>query len=203
MLAVFVPGRPHEVEHVFLALQVHCEPLEAVGDLAGDRIAVKAPDLLEIGELRDLHSVQPHFPAQAPRTERRVLPVVLDEADVVLLEIEAKRLERPQIEVEDVRRRRFQHDLVLVVVLHSVGILAVPAVLGPPRRLHVSRAPRLGPQSTQKRRGMRRARPDLHVVRLQQRTALRAPVVLELADNLLKAEHQRGGAWRDGLDITG
>ena len=33
--------------------------------------------------------------------------------------------------------------------------------------------------------------------------ALIVQFTLELADNLLKAEHQRGGAWRDGLDITG
>src|ERR1019366_8931408 len=31
-------------------LQVHREPLEAVGDLAGDRLAVDAADLLEVGE---------------------------------------------------------------------------------------------------------------------------------------------------------
>ena len=52
-------------------------------------VAVEAADLLEIGELRHLHAVAPHLPAEAPGAERRALPVVLDEADVVQLRVEA------------------------------------------------------------------------------------------------------------------
>ena len=55
------------------------------------RLAIEAADLLEIGELRDLHAVEPDFPAQAPGAERRRFPVVLDEADVVLARIDAER----------------------------------------------------------------------------------------------------------------
>ena len=73
-----------EIEHAVDALHIHGEPLEPVGQLAGDGIAVEAADLLEIGELRHLHAVAPHLPAEPPGAERRALPVVLDEADVVL-----------------------------------------------------------------------------------------------------------------------
>ncbi len=75
--------RPDEVEHAFDALQVHRQPLEAVGDLSHDRAAVESAHLLEVGELRHLHAVQPDLPAEPPGAERRRLPVVLDQADVV------------------------------------------------------------------------------------------------------------------------
>ena len=50
-----------------------------------------------------------------------------------VLQVEAERLERAEVELEDVGRRRLQHHLVLVVVLQAVRVLAVAAVLG--RRL--------------------------------------------------------------------
>jgi hypothetical protein len=71
-------------------LQVHGDAFEAVGDLASDRLAVQAADLLEIGELRDFHAVQPDFPTQAPSAQGRRFPVVLDKADVVDERIEAQ-----------------------------------------------------------------------------------------------------------------
>src|SRR5256885_11826777 len=60
---------PQDVVDALDTLQVHREALEAVGDLAGHGAAVEAADLLEVGELRDLHAVQPHLPPQAPRSE--------------------------------------------------------------------------------------------------------------------------------------
>ena len=65
------------------ALQVHGEAFEPVGEFARDRRAFEACDLLEVGELADLHAVAPAFPPQPPGAERRALPIVLDEADVV------------------------------------------------------------------------------------------------------------------------
>src|SRR5262245_18239586 len=73
-----------EIEHVVDVLHIHGEAFEPVSQLARDGIAVEAADLLKIGELRHLHAVEPHFPAEAPGAERRALPIVLDEADVVL-----------------------------------------------------------------------------------------------------------------------
>ena len=80
-----------EVVDVLDALHVHRQPLEAVGQLARDRLAVEAADLLEVGELGDLHAVAPDLPAEAPGAERRALPVVLDEADVVRQRVDADR----------------------------------------------------------------------------------------------------------------
>ncbi len=87
------PLRPDQVVDVLDLLQVHRQALDAVGDFARDGLAVEAADLLEVGELRDFHAVEPDFPAQAPGAERGVFPVVLDEAHVVLLEVQPQRLE--------------------------------------------------------------------------------------------------------------
>ena len=183
---------PLQLVDVVDALQVHRQALESVGDLAGDRLAVDAADLLEVGELGHLHAVQPDLPAEAPGAERRVLPIVLDEADVVRLQVEAERLERAEVEVEDVGGRRLENDLVLVVVLQPVRVLAVAAVLGATARLHVGGLPRLGPESAQERRGVAGAGADLHVVGLEQRAAALGPVRLQAQDDLLEREHR---AW--------
>ena len=82
---------PGEVVDAFDALQVHREALEAVGDLAHHGPAVEPARLLEVRELRDLHAVQPDFPAESPGAERRRFPVVLDEADVVHQRVDADR----------------------------------------------------------------------------------------------------------------
>ena len=71
-------------------LQIHGDAFQTVGDLTGDRAAFQAADLLEIGELRDFHAVQPDLPAQTPGAQRRRFPVVLDEADVVYQRIDAQ-----------------------------------------------------------------------------------------------------------------
>ena len=82
--------RKLQVIHRFDVLQVHRHALETVRDLASDRIAVEAADLLEVRELRDLHAVEPHFPAQPPCAERRIFPIIFDETHVVFREIEAE-----------------------------------------------------------------------------------------------------------------
>ena len=52
--AVFSPDQIVDTLH---ALQIHRDPLQTVGDLAGDGAAVQSAHLLKIGELRDLHAV--------------------------------------------------------------------------------------------------------------------------------------------------
>ncbi len=76
------------------ALHIHRQALEAVGELARHRRAFEARDLLEVGELADFHAVAPAFPAEAPRAQRRALPVVLDKADVVQRRIDADGVQR-------------------------------------------------------------------------------------------------------------
>ena len=105
--------------------------------------ALQPARLLEVGELRHLHAIQPHFPAQPPRTECRRLPVVLDKADVMHLWVNTDGLERTQIEILKIFRRRLHDDLVLVVVLHSIGVFPIAAVRWSAAGLHISGIPRL------------------------------------------------------------
>ena len=77
------PLGPNDVEDAFLALDVHGQALEAVSDLAHHRTTIESAHLLEVGELRYLHAVQPHLPTQPPGAQGGRLPIVLDEADVV------------------------------------------------------------------------------------------------------------------------
>ena len=52
-----------EIEDAADALDVHGEAFKPIGDFARNRIAIKAADLLEVGELRHFHAVAPDFPA--------------------------------------------------------------------------------------------------------------------------------------------
>ena len=65
------PVCPHEIKDTFDALQIHGQALYAIGDFARDGPAFEAAHLLEVRELRDLHAVEPDFPAEAPGAQRR------------------------------------------------------------------------------------------------------------------------------------
>jgi hypothetical protein len=187
-----VEGHGHDVVR---AQHVHGEALEPVGELARDGAAVVAPHLLEVGELRHLHAVAPHLPAQAPGAQRRALPVVLHEAHVVEARVDADGLEAAQVKVLEVGRARLDDHLELVVVLEPVGVLAVAPVRGPPRRLDVGRGPGARAQRPQRGGRVKGPRAHLHVVGLQERAALARPVGLEAQDDLLE---RAGGIGHGG-----
>ena len=154
-VAVGDARHPLQVEHVVDALQVHGEPLGAVGELHAGRIEIDAAHLLEVGELGALHAVDPDFPAQTPGTQSGRLPVVLHEAHVVLGQVDAQMLERGQVEILDVVRAGLEDHLVLVVVTEPVGVLPVAAVGGTDRGLHIGHFPGIGPSTRKKVAGLK------------------------------------------------
>jgi len=168
------------------ALHIHRKPLEPVGELARDRRAFDARDLLKISELRHFHAVAPALPPEPPRAERRTFPIVLDKADVMQMRIDADRFQRFQIKLLHIRRRRFQDHLELIVVLHPVWIFAVAAVLGPARGLHIGRVPAFRAERAQRGRRMKGARAHFHIVRLQDHAALIGPEPLQSQDKALE-----------------
>src|SRR5262245_6544504 len=180
-----------EIEHVVDVLHIHGEALEPIGQLARDGIAVEAADLLEIGELGYLHAVEPDFPAEPPGAERRALPIVLDEADVVLQGIDAERDKAVEIDILDVGRRRLQDNLELVVMLEPVRILAIATILGTAGGLHVSRAPGPWPKRAKRGRRVKSPRPHFQVVRLEDHAALVGPKALEPEDEVLEGGRPR------------
>ena len=136
-----------------------------------------------------------------PRPERRRLPVVLDETDVVVERVDPQMGEGSQIDLLRIQRRRLEDDLKLVVVLETVRVLAVPAVRGAARRLDVGNPPGLRPQDAEEGGGVKRPRPDLDIVRLLDKTSFPGPERLQGEDNVLKrqgknllfSEKKRGG----------
>ena len=178
--------RPLEVVDAVDALQHHRDPFEPVGQLRRDRRQLETAGLLEIGELRDLHAVEHHLPADAPGAERRRLPVVLLEADVVLSRVDAARLEAVQVQLLHFVGRRLEDHLELVVLEQAVRVLAEAAVGRPPRRLDVGDVPVRRAEHAQERLRVHRAGADLDVERLLQHAAARRPELRQLQDETLK-----------------
>ena len=179
-------GAEHQVIDVVDALEVHRDALEAVGQLGGDGPALEPAGLLEIRELRHLHPVAPHFPAEAPGAQRRRLPVVLDEAQVVVGGGDADGPQRPEVLLLHVLGARLEDHLVLVVLVESIRILAEASVGGPPGGLDVGDVPGLGAEHTQERSGIHRARAHFQVVSLHQRAAALGPVRLQREEEPLE-----------------
>ena len=87
-------------------MQECAQTLQAVRQFDRDGIEVDATALLEIGELGDFEPVEHDLPSDAPRAQRRRLPVIFFELDVVLAEIDADRAQRFQVEFLHILRRR-------------------------------------------------------------------------------------------------
>ena len=182
-------GRPDEVVNAIDVLQVHGDALQAVGQLAHDGFAFQPARLLEVGELRDFHAVYPHFPAQTPGAEGRRFPVVLDEAHVVYRRVNADGAHGLEIQFLKARRRGLHDDLKLVVALQAVGVVAVSAVGGAARRLHIGGIPRLRADGTQESGGMECPRAHFHIIGLQDDTALLRPEALQGENHILKIQY--------------
>ena len=148
-------------------------------------IQVESAGLLEIGELGDFQAVQQHLPADAPGAQGGRFPVVFLEAEVVQLEVDAERLEAADVDVLHVVGRGLEDDLVLEVLLHPVGVLAVAAVGGAAGGHDIGHAVGFGPQHPEKGLGVHGAGADFHVVRLLDDAALAVPEVLEGENDFL------------------
>ena len=127
-----------------------------------------------------------HLPADAPRAQRRRLPVVLFESDVVQPRVDAARFEALEIELLHFVGRRLEDHLILVMLEQPVRVLSEPPIVGAPRRLHVGDAPRLRPEHAEQRFGMRGAGADFEIERLLQQAAVRGPERRQLEDEVLK-----------------
>ena len=144
------------------------------------------PDLLEVGELGDLHAVEPHLPAEPPCAQRGRFPVVFHEPYVVVRRVDAEAHEARQIYVLDIEGRGLHDHLELVVVLEPVRVLAVPAVGGPPRRLHVGGIPGFRAEDLEERGRVEGARPHFHVIGLPYHAPPARPEFLQLHDQVLE-----------------
>ena len=171
-------------------MQIHRDAFGPVSDFDGDGIQLDSAYFLEIGELSDLHPIETHLPAQAPGTQRRGLPVVLNKPDVVLLRVNPQLGQTLQIQRLYVVRRGLQDDLILIVVLHAVRVLAVSSIRGTPAWLGIGGPPRLWTKRPEERRWMKGACPHLQFIGLMNDAALLGPIVMQRENEILKG-HER------------
>ncbi len=188
-IAVFNARRPFQIVDVIDSLQIHGDPLAAVGNLRRNRFQIDAAHLLKVGELGDLHTVQPDLPAEAPSTESRRLPVVLDKTDIVPRRANAEAFQGIEIEFLNVHRRRFHDHLKLVIVLQPIGIFTVTTVRGATRRLDIGHLPGFGTENAQKGRRMKSSGALFKIIRLLKDTPLASPVVLQGKNKFLKCHN--------------
>src|SRR5579862_599207 len=73
-LVVLHSRRPIDFVNAVDILEEGDDALEAVRQLGGYQVEIEAAALLEISELRDLHAVEHHLPADAPGAERGRFP---------------------------------------------------------------------------------------------------------------------------------
>ena len=166
-------------------LEVHDDALQPVGDFDADGVEADAAGLLEVGELGNLLAVEPDFPAEAPGAECGRFPVVLDEADVVAVALQADGFEAAEVELLGVTRIRFEDDLVLCVHLHAVGVFGVAAVVGAEGGLDVGDVPGFGAEDAQDGGRVHGAGAQFFAVRLPDLAAVRGPVFVQTADGFL------------------
>ena len=100
--------------------------------------------------------------------------------------IDAHGLQRLQVDLLGVTRIGLEDDLVLVMLLHAVGVLAVAAVIRTDGWLDVGHVPGLGAKDAQEGSRIIRTGADLSVVRLPDETAFFSPEGLQGEDHRLK-----------------
>ena len=103
-IAIGIVLCPLDVIDIFNALNIHCETFETVRDFRSDGADVLTAYLLEVGELRDLHTVEPDFPTESPGAKSRRFPIIFDKADVRFFRIDAETFQALKIEFLDVVR---------------------------------------------------------------------------------------------------
>ncbi len=194
-LAVGDTGSPGLVPNGGGVVEGDLDALQSVGDLDRDGVQSESSHLLEVGELGDFLPVQPDLPAEPPGGDGRLLPVVLDQADVVLAGVNADGFQGVEVQLYRVARIGLEDDLELGVLLEAVGVLAVTPVVRTHGGFNIGNIPRLGTEHTQEGVGIHRAGTHLGVVGLGDEAAFLRPEILELEDDGL----QGGG---HGLDTN-
>lgn len=108
-----------------------------------------------------------------------------------------------EIELLNIGRAWLQDHLILVIMLKPVGVLTITAIGWAAARLNEGGAPWLWPQRAQRGCGVKCTRSHLHIVRLKDEAALRAPEIMESEDHVLKAmgriavRSHGPGPWRN------
>jgi hypothetical protein len=100
--------------------------------------------------------------------------------------IDAEGLQTVEIDLLDIKRRRLEYDLILIIVLEPVGVLSIAAIRRPARRFDIGNLPRLRAQDPEEGGGIERPRPNLQIIGLLNDTSLICPESFQRKDQFLK-----------------
>ena len=150
--------------------------------------AINAANLLEVGELRHLHAVEPDFPSQTPGAQRWVLPIVFHEADVVLFRSKPISASTGPDTTPECWLVPASTPLDTGNSAANDSGFTVTTIFGAATRLHISGFPGSGPNA-QEGSGVAGAGTHFHVIGLQQRAPWSIPVTLQTQDELLESQH--------------
>jgi hypothetical protein len=93
--------------------------------------------------------------------------------------VDAKGPQAIEINLLNIKRRGFQNDLILIVMLQAIGIFSVPTIGRATRRFYISHSPWFRAKDPQEGGGMEGPCPDLHVIGLLNNTTLIRPESLQ------------------------
>lgn len=96
-----------------------------------------------------------------------------------------------QIQILRIGWSRFQHNLVLKIMLQPIRIITIPAIRWPSTRLDVGCPPRFGPNRPQKRGRIKGSRTLFRIIRLDNDAVVRLPKLMKGENNLLKRHNAR------------
>ena len=187
---------PADISEIPHPLQRHGDPFQPVRNFHRGRFQHLAAGLLEVGELGDLLAIEPDLPAQPPGAQRRRLPVILHEADIVPPRVDPHRFQRFQVDLLRVARIWLEDHLVLVVLLQAVGVFAIAGVIRADGWLHVSHDPGFRSEHAQEGGRVVGSRSHLRVIRLPDQAAAARPEILQVDDKILE-----GGRFRHGYSV--
>ncbi len=104
----------------------------------------------------------------------------------MLGELDANRADAVEIDILNVRRRRFKYYLKLEVLIEAVWIFAIAAIGGTAARLHVGDAIRLRTEHAKKCLRVHRAGADLDIIWLLKNAVAVGPEFLKFQYKILK-----------------
>jgi len=100
--------------------------------------------------------------------------------------IDAEGLQTVEIDLLDIKRRRFDKDLILIIVLEPIGVLSIAAIRRPARRFDIGNLPRLRAQDPEEGSRIERPCPNLQIIGLLDDASLICPESFQRKDQFLE-----------------
>src|SRR5680860_110197 len=94
-----------------------------------------------------------------------------------------------EIQILRIRRSRFQHHLILEVMLEAIRIISVSAIGWSSTGFNIRRAPRLRSNRAKKSCRIKRPSPFFSVIRLSQNAVVGFPKLMKGENNVLKGHN--------------